>query len=111
VKASGRAPWRQVAVQACIQAQRCERRAFVLTRACSLDAGLIAANALPANIAANQTKRSISVTFDGNAFIVADFAPSVVTPAIAYNLDPSGAGVMRNVQVIGTAAFFGWRSG
>jgi len=59
------------------------------------------------SLATNKSSyRPVSLTFAPNAFIVADFTPSVPTPAVAYNLDNYyGTATLRNLSVISMAAF------
>jgi hypothetical protein len=58
---------------------------------------------ITANQTANASKPAITVRFEQGAALLADFAPSVPTPVLAYNLR-NGNGQIINLRVLGTTA-------
>jgi hypothetical protein len=90
---------------------------YIVNRTSALTDTLVAAHSAGANVTANNKTISangasfISLRFSDGAYLVADFAPSVVTPVLAYHLRGNGAhaGSIINPAIIGTASFAGGR--
>lgn len=59
---------------------------FIANRTASLSDADFALHRIPGNVAANKLLPGVMVKFDENAFFVADFEPTTLTPVLAYNL-------------------------
>lgn len=59
---------------------------FIASRTASLTDIDFSTYRIPANVASNAKKPGVSLEFDENAFLVADFSPASLTPVLAYHL-------------------------
>lgn len=82
---------------------------FILSRTDALTDPDFALHRIPANVTANREKRGITIEFEENAFLVADFAPANLKPVLAYHLpgEYRKEGSLINPAVISKAMMTG----
>lgn len=82
---------------------------FMLNRTDALADPDFAAHRIPANVTSNQARPGVTIEFDENAFLVADFAPAAFKPVLAYHLPAAfrKEGRLINPTVISRAMMAG----
>jgi len=83
---------------------------FLTARTTALTDPVLAANSIPANISANQSKNHIKFEFDPGAMFVASWTPANPEPVIAYNLQDgtrTGFGDLSDVAIVSAVMITG----